>query len=339
MISTAETILSTPVTAASTLFPGNHDQVAQEFRRLAALWHPDHCPDPRASEVLSHLVVLRNHILHRGQTKAILEKMITTEKRVLRIQPLSIRQTDQAEIILGDTTFSQLFSPQERDLADWEARAIESFHYADPAMQTQMQQFLPTIQIDEHTKDGGRLIVCHRGKNEILLSDLLIKYGPLPDVHAAWLGSGLLNIAAWLEWSGVCHGDIGPDAILIDPATHSVRLMGGWCFSCPFGRRPEVLPSRTLDILPSLESGGETVDPFVDLHLIRQTLREALGDPAGSRLRSGLIPEPIADWINLPPNGPAFADYTAWQRQLQRAWGPSRFVCFDLDADHVYGVR
>lgn len=334
----AETILSTPVTAASSVFPGDQDQIKHEFRRLAALWHPDHCSDAKASDVLSHLVSLKNHLLHRSPMKASVEKIITTEKRVLRIRPLSVRQTDQAEIILGQTTFAQLFSGQERDLADWEAGAIGRFRYADSDMQAQMQRFLPQIQMDERTEDGGRLLVCNRGGDDILLSDLLAKFGPLPAVHAAWLGSGLLNIAAWLEWSGICHGDIGPDAIVIDPTTHSVRLMGGWCFSCPFGKRPEVLPYRTLNILPRLASSGEVVDAYVDLHLIRQTLREALGDPAGSRLQSGLVPEPIAHWINLPPEGPAIADYTIWQRQLRRAWGPSRFITLDIDADHIYGV-
>ncbi len=333
----AETILATPVTAASSVFPGDQDAIKQQFRTLAALWHPDHCSDPHASDVLAHLVALRDHLLHRGLPRTHTEKTIITQTRTLRISPLSIRQTDQAEIILGQSTFAQLFHADFQDLAAWEARAIGQFRYADLAMQVQMQPFLPQIEMDEPTQDGGRLIVSKRSGEDILLCDMLEKTGPLPAVHAAWVGSGLLNIAAWLTWSRICHGAIAPDTILIDPTTHSVRLMAGWCFSTPFGRRPQILPSRTLDLLPALASAGEVVDASVDLHLIRQTLREVLGDPAGSRLSSGLVPQPLADWINLPPVGDGIADYIAWQRVLRAAWGQPRFIPLDLDSDHIYG--
>ncbi len=117
----AETILATPVTAASSVFPGDQDAIKQQFRTLAALWHPDHCSDPRATDVLAHLVALRDHLLHRGLPEHTRKKTIITQTRTLRISPLSIRQTDQAEIILGQSTFAQLFYADFQDLAAWES--------------------------------------------------------------------------------------------------------------------------------------------------------------------------------------------------------------------------
>ncbi len=157
----AETILATPVTAASSVFPGDQDAIKQQFRTLAALWHPDHCSDPRDGCSRPSRCPARSSAASRF-TRTHTEKTIITQTRTLRISPLSIRQTDQAEIILGQSTFAQLFYADFQDLAAWEARAIGQFRYADLAMQMQMQPFLPQIEMDEPTQDGGRLIVSKR---------------------------------------------------------------------------------------------------------------------------------------------------------------------------------
>ncbi|WP_282605823.1 hypothetical protein [Pelagibius sp. Alg239-R121] len=160
----------------------------------------------------------------------------------------------------------------------------------------------------------------------------------MPDVHAAWLCSGLMNICAWLEYAGLVHGAISPENILIDPETHAVRLAAGWAFATKVGQHPVALPERTLGLLPRLSLTNETVDTDCDRELVRKTLREALGDPTGTNGAVFALPAIISTWINCPSAGSAVDDYAQWCAALEKGWGGRRFVQYPVQVADVYRV-
>ncbi len=307
------------------------------FKRLAVLWHPDVCADPRATEVFAHLVRLRDAALGPVRPASPNTRVLRTKDgRDLGLSPLSTLPLDTGELLVGRHSLTWVYRADTADLARSGADLITGFRFADDRMRSQMAPFLPTLDRRIPLEGGGEALVMARHPDEVLLADLIRVRGAVPPEHAAWIGSGLLNIACWLGWAGIVHGAIGPETVLISPETHTVRLMGGWGFATRTGTRPTALPGRTLALAPRLTVRGEVVDARLDLELIRRTLREVLGDPTGAGLLRGGAPDPIARWLVMPPEAAATADYAAWLKALERVWGKRRFVHWDLTPDSVY---
>jgi hypothetical protein len=337
MTLSAQDILSVPPSERSRLFPESADEVRKTFKRLAARWHPDVCTDPRANDVFAHLVRLRDTALgpSRPATSAT-RSLRTRDGRALGLSPLSTIPLDTGEVLVGRRSLTWVYRTDVVDLAEAGAHTIAGFRFADDRMRKQMAPFLPTLDRRIPLEDGGEALVMAHHADEVLLADLLRLKGAVPAEHAAWIGSGLLNIACWLGWVGLVHGAIAPETVLISPETHTVRLMGGWGFATRAGTRPTALPGRTMALAPRLSVKGEVVDARLDLELIRQTLREVLGDPTGAFLLRGGAPDPIGRWLVMPPEATAPQDYATWLQVLERVWGKRRFVRWDLTPDFVY---
>lgn len=322
--------------APGSLFGGTPEVIRKAFHKLAALWHPDICADPRAGEVMRQLIRQRDHVTNGKSPRP-----AARPGRILRrkgggetaISPLASRKVDFGEILVGSKTLTTLWSSDLADLALNEATTIAGFKFADTRMKTQMAASLPRYLKSLALAGGEHAVILERNPGEILLADLIASQGPVPLVHAAWICSGLMNIAAWLSWSGIGHGAIGPETILIDPGAHGVRLALGWGFATPFGKRPEALPGRTLSVLPRLALPGISIDARVDPELIRQTVRECLGLRGGA---TGSLPVPIANWLTFPPDASGFEDYAAWQKALVDGLGKRRFVEFPVTEAMVY---
>ena len=345
---TADDILGTKTNAHANFFTGSLFDVKKAFHDLVTEWHPDHSSSPRASDVFAHLVTLRDAAVKRlnaadgtdeRKPKASSPGRIieAADGRCLETHPVATIIGDLGDILVGHRTITTIFRPENITLALSEMSAIKSFGFADDKLKTAMMRFLPTVVREFPLKDGGYAMIVERKPDDVMLSDLLRMSGPLAPEHAAWLCSGLLNIACWLEWAGVSHGAFDPRHILISPEQHSVSLVGGWAFSTPIGMRATALPERTIAAVPVVLQSGRKADATIDLELIRLTIRGALGDPTGAGLFSGSVPKPIARWLTFPPLPTAYTDYAAWQKALSESWSGRRFTVLDIHPADIYG--
>lgn len=336
---TAEQILATPTLRAADIFSGDLAEIRRRFHDLATVWHPDVCRDPDASAVFSKLVMLRDAATRESMGSASQATyhpamdFETADGRRLRLRPLALRETDFGQMMVAAHGISLILNA---DMVRCEIDAINGFRFADSKMRKQMSPYLPSPPKLTVLSSNEGLLTWTRAPEEILLSHLIDHLGEIPEKHVAWIGSGLLNIACWLQWAGLVHGAIGPDTILINPTTHSVRLFAGWSLATAKNTRPTMISERTLRIVPRLTLSDETVNSLVDAELIRQTLREALGDPSGTKIHRSTLPTPLRQWITLPAKNNAVDDYKAWQGALERAWGTRRFVVFETTAHEVY---
>ena len=332
----AERILNMGLSEAAKIFSGDEKADKKSFRTLAARWHPDHCPDPKAHEVFAKLVTLRDAA--RGAPRRPIDQQIftTTTGKRQAMRYLSRHETDIGLLMVGPVSIGQIFEADLADIAEAELRTLAGFKFADAKMEKQRRMFLPRHKSRIDLQGGGILITHERRQGDVLLADLIASDGPMAPKHAAWLCSGLMNIAAWLTWAGLVHGAISPDTVMVDPETHAVRLVAGWGFATEAGMRPAMLPNRTLQLSPQLAVPGVTVDPSLDLELIRRTTCEALGAPSLSKLASLNLPEPIRNWLMLPPGQDGIADYAKWQKALTDAWGVRRFAKYSGAGVGVY---
>lgn len=336
---TATDILAIAPEAPISLFPGETADVKARFRVLAKEWHPDHNPDPRAGDVLRHLTLLRSVALGKAvkpaAAKAPTERTFTTAQgKAWRLRFLTSRPTEEGEVFVGRHIVAYLIRP---DLADLAAAAVNHrFHFADRGMEEEMARFLPIRETAVETTEGT-IFVYKRTDDQVLLRDLLAHQGgQVAPVHAAWLTSALENIACYLGWSKLVHGAIGPDSLLVSPKFHSVALTGPVLYATPVGQRPKALPGRTMHLLPRLGLPGVPADAALDPELIRLTVREALGDPAGTALlHRADLPREVALWLVTPPADDAFRDYGTWEA-ARSAFGQRRFAEFKVSPEDVY---
>lgn len=334
---TADQILALTPADRGRLFPKPAEAAKRAFRKLATVWHPDVCADPRSAEVFAHLVRLRDAALGSARPAAAVSRTLRTrDGRRLGLSPLSTIPVDTGEVLVGRRSLTWVYRADAADLAEAEAATIAGFRFADDRMRAQMTPFLPTLDRRIPLADGEEALVMARHADEVLLADLLRVKGAVPAEHAAWIGSGLLNLACWLDWAGLVHGTIAPETVLISPETHTVRLMGGWGFATKAGTRPIALPGRTLALAPRLAVKAEVVDGRLDLELVRRTLREVFGDPTGATLTRGGAPDPIGRWLLMPPGKSARGDYADWLAVLDRVWGRRRFVRWGVSPETIY---
>jgi len=321
----AETILSMTPIQARQLFPGDADAIARRFRELALAWHPDRNGSPDATRVFAHITTL-----HAAATKKpVIEERIfeTIRGKQFRMRWRRRHIGPLGEVLVGDSFIAHIV-PADLDDLSLRAAAFRP-RFADDAMRREMARFLPRIETVLETAEGW-VFIEHKGSDQALLADLAT-LAPLHPRHAAWIATRMVNLACWLQWSGVAHGAIGPETLLVSPFKHSVSLTGPFLCAGGFGAAPSVLPERTLDVAPGYAASGARLDERLDPELVRLTLRELLGDPAGTRLAADPdFPKPFAAWL-LTPAASARADFVAWERAREASFGRQRFMRWNVD--------
>lgn len=322
------------------LFKGDAEAIRKAYRELVKIWHPDRCKSPKAAEVFAKITQLKDQAL-AGQGNARLQHSKTftpVSGSAFSMRFLKEGLTDVGPIFIGANSLSYQYDADLADIAEDEVARIKGFRFADDKMREQMENFLPRLDRVIKLMGGGQLNVQQRGRREVRLVDLIAANGPVAPEHAAWIGSGLLNIAAYLSWAGIVHGAINTETILVDPDTHAVRLSGGWGFASNVGERPKLLPNKTLDVVPAMAVPGQVAQFSLDLEMIRQAVSESLGAPRRSQLAGTSAPAPMRSWLLAAPGKDGFEEYSSWMEMLTLAWGKRRFVKYDAEINGIYGA-
>ncbi len=334
-VPTAEAILAVPLDKPERLFSGG-GAIKKEWHGLAALWHPDRNPEPRAAGVLQHINMLYQIALQKlasGQWEG--AGVLELPDRTLPY--LRMLRFELGERYIGETFVAYALEKANRPLFDSALRTAAGFRYADEAMKKEVSCTLPRQEAVAETADRLVLVV-KRKPDMVALGDLLDHAaGRLEARHAAWIVSGLMNIACYLEWAGLMHGAIAADTAFVSPRYHTVALLGGWWYAAPAGAKLLALPQRTLDAVPPMVADAKRAACAVDSELIRQLAREMLGDPGGTKLlRDGSVPRPFAQWIAHPPADSAQADYRNWEKAREASFGARKFAGVPAEAGDIY---
>lgn len=319
--------------------------IEAEWRALAKRWHPDrNTDDPQAGHVFRHIGDLRREAERRAEgglwrtPGAVRFEALdgrTFTMRFRRHRPFAI-----GDLYAGRTNTVFAVERDYADLFEDARRTLTSFRYADGAMEAEFSRYVPRLVDTFET--GDRLVMAVTSTEDLVLLDDLVAHfgGALEPRAAAWVVSSLSNLACWLGWSGLAHGAIAPDTVMVSPRHHSVVLAGGWFHSVPFGAT--LMPSPEFAVLHGRPAVGpdKRATPRLDLELVRAVGRAALGDPNGTRLLTDpAVPRPMAEWLMLPPADDAFQDFRSWERAREASFGARRFVEMDVDVDALIRKR
>lgn len=336
---TVPQLLAIPPDQPEHLF-SSRDAIRGEYRALARRWHPDVLGGDGTP--FAHL-----HQLHeaglakiaRGEwlTPGVLE--LTGADGILRrVRYVKDYTIHVGHAYLGHEYVTYVIKDDFADLAETGSKRISTLKFPNASVRDGMVERCPTFKATFRTNDKIALVL-NKPNNLVRLRDLLEHLnGQLDPRHVAWITSELLNLACYLEWSGLTHNDLSPETVFICPKKHTIKLLGGWWYAVPVGARMARLQEvRTVANLPSKVASSKLASVRTDLSLVRLLGREMLGDPGGSRLsRDKTVPAALATWLRTAPSDTAREDYRGWQEVLTASFGARRFVELDVDPSVIY---
>jgi len=241
---------------------------------------------------------------------------------------------------LGNQVLTYVAEPEFADLAARAEAAIKELSFADAAMRAEMAPRLPHLLAAFNGEAGQRVLVLEKPAGVMRLSDLLAHGGGRIEArHVTWIISELLNFACYLNvYCGVIHLSLAPETVFLAPATHQVLPLGGWFYATRRDAPLAALPERTDQLLPMTARRTEMAIPAIDLELIRALGREALGDPAGTRLRlDPNVPPALVDWLRRPSGNDPVAEYRLWPGIIFDSFGARRFAELPVQSNDIYG--
>lgn len=323
------------------LFPGDPDEAKRKFRELAVTWHPDKSREPQAAEVFPHVNHLYDETLKRladgtWRGRRVLTLDTTQKDLKLVIKALARREFELGEIYIEDQQVVWIFKREYTDRRDHAVDMIRTLTFAHDRMQQEMARCLPQPHKRMMLADGRAVLAMAKPSGLIRLRDVMDHFGGrLEPRHAAWIQSGLQNLACYLSFTKISHQDISPDTYWISPSDHSGALLGGWWWAEGIREPVHQVNARTAGLLPWEVKTNKRTSFKTDLELTRSVGREMLGDIAGARLHPD-APKPMTDWLKSLALIHAADDYTAWRHAVDKSFGPRRFVEMKLTADAVY---
>lgn len=323
------------------LFPSDEQEGEAMYRRLVKEHHPDYAVDDadraRRTTVTTHLTLLMREARKKWKSGIWVDpkRFVFVEgEKTLRLPLLARHQTDYGELLVAESVIGYVFGEQNLDLCQIaQQRSSLVFDTPDAAVKYKN----PVAR--SGTAGSSKVLFYSKTPADLLLKDV-IAHGPVETRSACWMISRMFNILAALHRAKLMHGALLPENLVVNPADHTMFLLGGYCFSAEFGTKLVALPSAALRYLPSSVKAKKVATPLVDLECLKLTGRSILGDPSGSKLRSRAdVPAQISLFLNSPASESVHAEWEAWDRVLTDSYGPRKFVEMKLSADDLYGQK
>jgi hypothetical protein len=347
---TAEKILA--INLPEALFSQSSNEAKLEYRFLARRWHPDCDPAPNAVKVFAHIAELYRAARVKSASGQWNEPAEKIENQVAgtrtfkldggdtkTFQFRTIRPFELGAMYVADNFVLFEINREYVDIFDNGRKRMHTLHFKNDAMALAMSKYLPQIQETFKTAQNN-IVRIRKTPDQLLLSDVIKHFGGQlkPIEHVGWVINNLLNLACYLEWSGIAHNAIAPETVFISPLRHSAMLLGGWWYAAKLGRRLTAVPDRSLNYIPPDVLRNKIADVRTDLELIKSVGREILGDATGASLAYEKdLPPDLVEWLLLPSTGRAAEDYRTFKREvLPNAFGSPKFVNMQLDADLLY---
>lgn len=318
------------------LFTGHPVTARKEYLDLSKKWHPDLCKDKRATEVFAHIAKLYQEAeekLAHGAWGFSTLTVLAKSKLSHSIKYHTAHAFELGEFYIGDDLVTYVINKEHEELwINGDSRINSKFTFASEKMAKEMERYLPKPAGSMRLKDGRFVTQVFKPAGLILLRDVLTHYhGHVDPKHVAWIQSRLQNLACYLHYAKLCHNEISPDTVFIDPADHSIALLGGWWYYKPAGKPLKYVSKRTHGFLPWKVRMQKRASRSTDLELVKATGRELFG-------KGGKAPAAMADYLKTVATKNAFDEYKDWSEVLLKSFGKRRFTIMDLKPEQVYPV-
>lgn len=339
-MNSAAAILAVPLDQPERLFRLQYG-IAERYRELAKVWHPDVNSDPAAGDVFAHIGRLRVAALERAakgiwNPPGLIEITDRYGKR-FRLTYRARRKFEMGEMLIGMGIVTFIIPRRHESLVLNGLGQIGRIGYPSKDFQKSLERYMPKVERAFETKDDW--VVCIRKEHhEVLLADLITHLGgKIEPKHTAWIISSLLNLACFLEVSNMTLNALSPSTVFVSPQKHAVSLYGGWWYAQKGGGLLSHLPPETLSLASPRLKATKIAQAELDLVAIKAIGRACLGDLAGGSLRTRPdIPSALSQFLLLPPAKSAIKEYGSWPKVLEDSFGPRRYHELKITGDDVY---
>jgi serine/threonine protein kinase len=305
---------------------------ARAYRDLAKLVHPDRVRPDQVDAATAAFARL-SALWSRWQRAAIIETRTATYhvgERLGRDMIADYREatTDGRGVVLKIARH-----PTDNDLLRREAEVLPRLRSAEAG---RFAPYLPELldsftHRDEHSRADHLVNVLDCPQGMVSLAAIRAAFPDgLDPRDVAWMWRRLLVALGVAHRSGVVHGSVVPDHILIQAAEHGLVLTN-WCFAAIAAGEPVpaiVGPYR--DWYPPEIAKREPATPGSDIYLATRCMLALMGDRAPDALtrfaRGCLRPSPVA----RPDDAWRLLDEL--DAVLGMSFGPRRFRPFAIPA-------
>jgi hypothetical protein len=264
----------------------------KQYNEMARLLHPDLCHIPGAAAAFARLNALKE-----GWEKGY---RFSDEAG-------AVRAHNQTVTFVGDPKLLLQSYRNYGYLKRLRHPAAKHFH-----------RYLP----ESMTLDGAAmtLTLCHRAAPLTGLT--------LPQGHANWILSRLLEFTAWLAQEGWTHGGINPESVFVAPETHGIILTSFYHLT-PRSETVHTISAKYKHWYPNALFVNKKAEPQIDIELSKRTIATLLGDPSGAGIKLQKTHHRAFAGFLLTVHTDAFACYDQYRNLLDKHF-PKKFLPLNL---------
>jgi hypothetical protein len=332
---------------AEDVFGADQAAVAKNFRSMALVLHPDHAgTDADAAAAMRKLLELRDEAEKKvaqgtwGKNLASAGVEIRAKYVYKNVAPL--KAGDLTDLYVADyedgkprrAVLKMLREPRDEDLATAEWKNLARLWSKTEERDVHFQHYLPhPVETVKVTISGKlrRANILRFSAGRHTIAEVLTAYPRgLDPRDMAWMWRRLLEVISWIHASGIVHGAVLPEHVLIGAANHSIKLVG-WSYSVDIGQKIKAVPSTEKkwyppEVLAKLPA-TEATDVFMAARLALALCGDDLGRlprKIGSLLSACLLQNPRSR------HSSAVAVYKRFDDVLRDLYGPPAFRTFEM---------
>lgn len=220
-----------------------------------------------------------------------------------------------------------------------EWKCLQTLHRSQARGADTFAALLPQPVVHGKVTEGqlkGRLASVFRwqtGFRHTLAQVIKVYPQGIPPRASIWIWRRILESLSFIHASGMVHGAVLPEHLLIQENEHGIRLVGfGYC-GTKGGRLSAVIPEYR-DFYPGMGKFKQVLSPQLDLCMSARCMAAVLGgDPSTAALPDS-VPAPIAAVIKrvalMGLDGKSLEDAWAIREELGQiarvVFGPSQFI-------------
>ena len=247
----------------------------------------------------------------------------TAHRAFAKLSQLNRRRTlsgDIADLIVeGDRLTKIPRDPADNDLMVAEAEALTKLRdHGDRKYRPYAPRLIETYRHEDERRRRRQVNVLERLAGSVPLSEIK---SPRDPRDVAWMWRRLLVALGWAHRSGVIHGAVFEEHVLIHPEQHGLVLVD-WCYS---GTRPPAVVKSHKGHYPPEVIRDRTAGPATDIYLATGLMTRLMKDP----------PQPLRRFADgCSYDKPRMRPQDAWRllgeldEVLHKLYGPRTFRHF-----------
>ncbi len=307
----------------------------KEYRELIRNWHPDVSDHPGSREAIEIINRLYNEaivLIKEGRWER--SNHLTVVKKVygktINTPFLKEHHFELGTMYICDNSVIYILKKEFKKYYD-------NVLYIENLLKTRKQDHSFEFQKNKNgdllnhfiTKEDEYCLVYEKNKNLVCLKDLLEYYKIVDPKHVAWILSRLYNISCFLNLINLTHNDINLDNCFIDPAQHSLYLIGGWWYSVEEGKKMVGVKKEIFNLFSFKNKSLKLGEHYTDLVSIKDL---------GKKLLNGnkSTPDKFTKFLYSASTGIPLDEFKKYDKCLEDSFGKRKFIVLNVTSEQVY---